>query len=135
VRTLHFEPDSRKYERLYGCLMVAPIQLRDRQEQRTHGSLLDKLEAIGQVKPAIDVNTGKVRDFMPDELRFMVTVTGGEIVLEDAEYEIAKRFCDACVPVIHHSLSRELERTLAWLDALPQEAAAVAKPSEVPAAG
>lgn len=123
MRTLRFEPDSRKFERLYACCIGSPMQLRDRGQQKLHGAILDKLETIGQVKPPVDAQTGVPRDFIPDEVRFYVTVAGGAIVLEDAEYELLKSLTEATIPVMHKSLTRELEATLTWLEGLPQETA------------
>lgn len=121
MRTLHFDPDSRKYQRLYACLVSGVKTNNSREEGRTHGALLDKLETIGQIKPPINPDTGAPRDFFDGEVRFYVTVTGGVIVLENAEWRMAVDHCTACIPRIHAALSRELEQTLAWLEALPEE--------------
>ena len=119
MRALIFEPESSSYERIYACLVTSPLQLRDRGQQKLHGLILDKLEAIGQVKPAVNLQTGEIRPHLTDELRFWITVSGGAVVLENEEWAMVKEHCESCVPLLHKSLSRSLEKTLMWLETLP----------------
>lgn len=125
VRVLSFSLDDRKYERIYGwCVTGAPIK--DRTQSKVHGAVLDKLEGIGQVKPPVDEKTGQPREFLRDEIRFYVTVMGGRVVLEEAEYELVVERVTAAIAGVHPSLSRDYEKTLSWLESLPKlDAAAV----------
>ncbi len=119
MRTLSFEPDSTSYERIY-AILVTGDPVRDRGQAKLHGDVLDKLEKIGQVKPAVDLE-GNPREFKRDELRFYVTVTGGDVVLEEAEYQFVKDRCTAAFPGIHVSLTRSLDRAITWLEGLPKQ--------------
>ncbi len=125
MRTLSFEPDDSKYELIYS-LMVTGDPVRDRSQAKIHGDTCDKLEAIGQVKPAVDQQTGVERPHKRDELRFRVTVFGGDVTVEEEGYRMIVDRCTAAFPGIHVSKSRDLDRTLTWLEAIPkQEPAAV----------
>ena len=124
MRTLSFEPDDRRYERIY-ALLVTGAPNKDRHAMRIHGEILDKLEAIGQVKPAQD-DKGEPRPHMRDELRFYVTVSGGDVVIEEAAYELIKQRCVDAIPGVHVSLSRDLEKTIVWLEGLPKQDAKAA---------
>lgn len=133
VRVLTFEPDDERFERVYGAVISQHPGLsgnRDRREQRTHGKLLDKLETIGQLRPAIDVQKGEERDYLDGEVRLYVTHTGGAVVLEEEEYRMAVERCDKVIPYLHPSLSRSHEQTMTWLEGIKEQAAAAA-PTEV----
>lgn len=119
MRTLVFEPDDKRYERIYGW-MVSGQPLRDRGQARIHASVCDKLEAIGQQRLPVD-EKGDPRPYKPDELRFYVTVTGGAVVLEEAEYEMVQQRTEAAISTIHPSLTRDYERALAFLESVVKE--------------
>lgn len=129
MRVLTFDPDDRKYERIYGWLVTGrPVT--DRRAAKIHGAILDKFEAIGQVKPPVD-EQGKVREFLSaDELRFYVTVSGGTIELDEVQYDMVKERVEGAVAGIHPSLTREYERCLEWLESLPKQETAKAAPVE-----
>ncbi len=120
MRTLSFEASDRRYELLYAWL-VQGAPLRDRGQAKLHGLVLDKLEAIGQVKPPLDPTTGQPRPYLSDEIRFFATPSGGKVCLEDAEWEVAKERAASAVGVIHPALSREYERIVSWLESLPAD--------------
>lgn len=141
MRTLVFEPLDARYERLYASLVNAlpgvggnPGQgFVSRQAQKVHGKLLDKLESIGQQKAPVDAS-GAVRPYFPDELRFYITVAGGTLLLEEEEYRTAKERCEAMVPHVHPTHSRALERTITWLEGLPEQSASDVAALMAPAA-
>lgn len=123
MRNLSFSPfNAHAYERIHTSLLLSPLQLRDRTMQKIHGKTLDKLEAIGVTKPATD-EQGKERPYRPDDVRLYMLPAGflgATVVLEDAEWELAKQACDAAIPVTHKALSRELENAIAFLEGLPE---------------
>ena len=119
MRTLNFEPGGRAFDLCYHALIFSPLPVQ-RNELRTHGVILTKLEAIGQVRLPVDKD-GAVREFGPDELRLFMCVQGGTVVLEDAEWDFLKRHMDATVPNVNKALSRDLDRALDWLEKIPAE--------------
>ena len=125
MRTLSFEPDDRRYERIYAVLVTGTPN-RDRRAAKLHGETLDRFEAIGQEKSAVDAQTGEPRPYKPDEIRFYVTVAGGSVVLEEEAYEQVKERCVAAIPTMHPALSREFERAIEWLEGLPKQDATAA---------
>lgn len=129
MRTLSFEPDDRRFEQLY-AVMIAGEPVRERSQGKLHGAVLDKMERIGQVKPAVN-EAGDPRPHKADELRFYITVAGGEVVLEEAEYELLKARCVAAFTWVHVSLTRRLEGALDWLESLPKQDAATRPVSPV----
>lgn len=102
--------DSKKFSLCYQALVFAQAPLA-RNELRTHGSLLTKLEAIGE--PA---NPGR----KPDDVELWHCPAGGSILLEDAEYLLLRRFLEALAPAVHRSLTRELDRAIVQLEALAE---------------
>lgn len=132
MRVLHFEPDSYLYEDIYTSV-ITPRPRASRAENKIHGTLCDKLEAIGQVKPAIDLTTGKPREHQRDEVRYYISVDGGRVVLEDAEWTLAKQCVEAVIPQCHPALSRRFEAAMTFLEGIAETKpdALVAEPNAV----
>ena len=129
MRTLEFGPGDHRYERLYASLVTGNPE-RERKRNKLLGEVTDKLETIGVIKPAVDVNTGKPREHTPDEIRFYVAPEGGVLVLEEDTYEIAVARAKGAIETgVHPGLAREFEDTLAWLESLPKQDAVPAEPS------
>jgi hypothetical protein len=105
MRLLHFEPDSKRYDLCYQALLFskAPLQ---RNELKAHGALLTKLEEIGQcANPARGRNDVALYD----------SVTGGDVLVEEREFEILVRLLDGTIAETHKAFTRELDQTLDWL--------------------
>ena len=134
MRTLTFKPGDRSYDRSYDriyAVLVTGESVKDRAEGKTHGAVLDRLEAIGSLIPLVDADD-KPRPAKRDELRFYETLSGGAVVLEEAEYELVKDRMTLAIRGSHVSLSRETERIVVWLEQLPKQdagAAPVAAPA------
>jgi hypothetical protein len=124
MRILKFQPTARSFDLCYQAAIFSNVQL-DRAGLKTHGAILDKLEAIGQVKPAVDMQTGKERAYLPDEVRIWQTIAGGDVVLENAEWELLKTLLVAAIPNVGKSLTRELDATITYVEGLPDVPAAV----------
>lgn len=116
MRVVHFEPASKRYEIAYQSLLYSPLPIA-KHERKTHGSALSKLESIGQVRPIINGATGEGREPGPDDVRLYVSVTGGDLALEEAEWDLLARHVEATVqsPTFAKALLREAD---AFLDAL-----------------
>lgn len=125
MRTLTFEPEDSRYELLH-AILVTGTPNRDRRAGKVHAETCDKFEAIGQAKPALD-DAGNPRPFRDTDIRFFVTVSGGTLVLEDEAYDLLLARALAAIPTVMPHKSRDLERTLAWLEGLPKEEAQPAK--------
>lgn len=119
MRTLTFEPEDSRYELLHAILITGPPN-RDRRSGKVHGDVCDKLEAIGQVKPLRD-DHGVSRPHRDEDLRFYITVSGGDVVLEDEGFDLVVARAVAAVPTVLPHKSRDLERMLAWLEGLPKQ--------------
>lgn len=136
MRILTFDPTDPKYDILYTALISqTPTGSTNptRSEQKVHGKLLDKLEAIGQVRTPTD-NEGKPRAFLRDEVKLYETVGGGRVILEEEEYRMCKQRAENIIPYLHPAKSREHERMMCWLEALPEvpagEVTAVHEPAQ-----
>jgi hypothetical protein len=113
VRLLSFAPSSvnRRYRLCYDALVMSQAPL-ERAEFRAHGTLLTKLETIGEVRnPARGV----------DELPLYHSEDGGAVSLEEQEYEILKRFLShpSTLAGLSRGLTREWHDLLDWVDAQP----------------
>lgn len=131
MRTLHFEPNSALYERLYICLMLSPAALA-KNELRPFGRLVGALESIGQVRAPTN-DDGTPREFIENELRFYVTVQGGDVTIEESQYDLAKKHADASIPTIHKSKARELDALIDYLATVVELAPAALAAGEKPA--
>lgn len=134
--TLDFDPGDPKYERLYAaCCHLSQKNPTDRKEQKVNNSLLDKLESVGRPIPALD-DKGMVRAHRRSELKFYETVAGGVLVLEQAEYDMAKEHMLSAIPMVHRQVGAEHEAAMAWLEAVKgQEPRAAEKAAPTAAEG
>lgn len=79
MKTLKFTPFNRElYELMYEGLLVTPIQMAPG-EKRVFGKILDKVEALGKYKTT------------EAEVLRTLAGDGGDLNLEDAEYDLLKR--------------------------------------------
>ena len=116
MRHLVFGPRDaqRRYILCYQALLFADASLA-RNELGAHISVLSKLEAIG-VESNPDRPAGVVKLFG--------CPAGGEIALDDTEYELVKRFLGAFVPRIPGEMSRDMAAALAWIEKVGTKATA-----------
>lgn len=132
MRTLSFDPTDRKYDYLYQACVFGDAP-KDRTAGKVLGALLDKFERIGQGVPLVD-DKGAPRDLGRGEVRLWETVSGGDVVLEEAEYDLLVARALAMIPTTKPAFVRDMERALAWLETLPkQDAAALAARPDEPA--
>lgn len=112
MRRLDFDPgdDERRFILLYWSLCNSPAEL-PRNEVRAHGDLLTKLEGIGQIS-----NPGRP-ELAPAEYR---CVGGGNILVTESEYAVAKRFVNKALDIVNRAFSREMDRLMTWLDNAPE---------------
>lgn len=103
---------------------------------RRVGKILDKLEAIGtkELVPVADPETGEKQDGW----RWSLQAGGGELRLEDAEYQELKQRFNAVQ--WHPDAARAVDKTFALLEAAPDEStlpkpALVSEPKPAEAAG
>ena len=125
MRTLLFEPASKRFERLYWVLVMSPLAMQTN-ELVLQTDLLRNFHAIGHVKRAVDA-LGVPRDHLADEVRFYITHTGGSIRVNGTEYEYLKKHAQACVQIIHKSIADELRDVIECLNALKEEPEVTAK--------
>lgn len=119
MRTLAFDPTDRKYDFAYqSCVYGEPPK--DRTEGKLLGVVTDKLERIGQLVPLKD-DKGNLRSPNRNEIRLYDTPGGGIVVLEEAEYDLLVRRVTGVIPTTIPAFARDVERTLAWLEALPRQ--------------
>ncbi len=127
--TMRFEPTSRYYERVYAAAVTGEAP-KDRPERKALSAALDKLERIGQPLPFLDLATGKSREKIRGEVTLYESVSGGDVELENAEFDVLKhRTLEQCKGA-HPSLVRETEALEAWLEAIVKDTAATARPQE-----
>lgn len=112
MRRLNFEPNDgdRRYIIVYQALCFADAQLA-RNELMVHGTLLQKMEGIGQI-----ANPERSMDQAP----LYRCVGGGEILVTEVEYAMVKRFLTKFLDTISRSLSRELNRAYEWIESVPE---------------
>lgn len=130
--TLDFNPGDVRYERIYAaCSHLSRKQPADRREQKLNNALLDKLLQIGTLIPALDAQTGAEREHKRDELRFYETKGGGQIVLEQAERDLALEHMTSAIPQVHRQAGASHAEAHDWLEKLVGEEP---KPKEAQAA-
>lgn len=127
MRTLVFQPDSKHYEQLYWALIMSPLPP-TKEDLPVLAAVLPKVRAIGQIKPAID-NQGNPRKHLTDEVKFYVTVAGGDVNLEEQEYQWAMKHADAAIAGVHKGAAEDYFTMLEYVksvekwDATPSPAA------------
>lgn len=121
MRVVRFEPSSRRYEIAYQALLFSPLPVHAN-ERKAHGEILSKLEAIGQLKQMYD-GQGAPRGYGPDEVRLYVCVSGGMVLLTEAEWDLLKRHIVAMVeaPTFSKSLLREGDALVEYVTTIPPE--------------
>ncbi len=119
MRTLQFDPLSRRFDITYSALVQSPVPLNGSTERKLQGELLDRLEGIGQLKPAVDA-LGNPREHKRDELQLFECVGGGSIAVSDPEYDLLKRHVVATIdaPGFPKAWSRDGQKCLDWLTEL-----------------
>jgi hypothetical protein len=108
MRVLEFgrDDDARRYILCYQALCYAEGEL-ERSEVRVHGSLLTKLETIGELANP---------DRRAGDLPLYRCPAGGSVHVSEHEYAILKRFLVAFLPKLVRALSRQYEAALEWCD-------------------
>jgi len=119
MRTLQFDPLSRRFDITYSALVQSPLPLNGSTERKLQGELLDRLEGIGQLKPALNPD-GTTREHKRDELQLFECVGGGSITISDPEYDLLKRHVVATVDAANFpkAWSREGQRCMDWITEL-----------------
>jgi hypothetical protein len=123
MRTLQFDPLSRQFDITYSALVQSPLPLNGSTERKLQGELLDRLEGIGQLKPALD-GLGNPREHKRDELQLFECVGGGSIAVSDPEYDLLKRHIVATVDSANFpkAWSRDGQRCVDWIEGVKPDA-------------
>lgn len=131
MRILIFEPAGVMYDLCYQSLLLSPHPIQNRADQRTHATLLTEMEKLGQKGAFVPSPLNPAVQFQS-----FTCPTGGELYLEDAEWERLKRDVEATAyaPWFSKTFSRDMERTMTYLETLPAVERKDAVPKEpVPA--
>ncbi len=133
MRTISFDPSSKRYELAYQSLLFSPLPVQGN-ERKVHGELLDKLEKIAQLKQMYD-GQNQPREYGPDEIRLYASIQGGDVLLTEPEFSLLKRHVTAMAdaPTFSKVMSREMDALIEYLETVPKNAEEPA-PQPAPAA-